>query len=188
MKKEAVMQGRMRVLIGVLGFVLVLLVAGGGVALATHGNPNELHACYKNNNGQMRFVGNPADCLPSETAISWNQTGPQGLPGSDGTDGAPGPAGPQGLPGPSGLSDFELVHAVSPLANSPFVAILLPCPAGKQIISGGFDIMSSGGGVIEIVTSAPYSSGWHVRARASANFQNGAWQLQAYALCASVTP
>lgn len=179
-----------RIFLGVFGLI-VALVAVSGVALAMHSDPNELHACYKNSNGQMRYVTDPADCLPSETAVSWNQQGSQGPQGPAGPQGPQGLAGPQGLQGPqgsSGLSDIEMVYSTSPLDNAPFVAILLPCPSGKQVISGGFDIMSPGGGAIEIVTSAPYNFGWHVRARTSANYQNQQWQLRAFALCATAAP
>src|SRR5262249_41203278 len=53
----------------------------------------------------LRVLSYPATtCKKRETALSWNQTGPQGSPGSDGddgTDGAPGTPGDQGPPGPS---------------------------------------------------------------------------------------
>ena len=178
------MQARTKKMVmAVIGLVAVMLVAGGGVALATHSNPNEIHACY-NNSGHLVIVDDPANCGNNETAISWNQEGPTGPQGLQGNPGPAGPTGPQGL---SGLSDVEMVFSTSPLANDSFVAILLPCPSGKQVVSGGFDIMSPGNGVIEIVTSAPYNFGWHVRARASANFQDDLWQLRAFALCATST-
>lgn len=62
-----------RQLIAFVGIAILLFT--GGIAMATHTDPNQLHACYKNSNGQMRYVSDPATCLPSETAISWNQTG-----------------------------------------------------------------------------------------------------------------
>lgn len=40
-----------------------------------------INACYKNVNGQLRIVGDPSQCLPSESAISWNATGLQGPSG-----------------------------------------------------------------------------------------------------------
>ena len=187
-----------------LGLVAILVVVGGGVALA-HGGPVNLgviHACL-NNGGQLTIVGASDTCPGSQTSLDWNAegpTGPQGSQGPQGNQGPVGPTGPQGPQGnqgpagstgpqgPSGLSDIEMVFNTSPLASDAFVAILLPCPAGKQVISGGFDVMSPGNGVIEIVTSAPYNFGWHVRARASANFQNDLWQLRAFALCATVAP
>lgn len=176
------MKKRMKMpVITILGLVAIMLVAGGVALAAIPSGNGTIYACYKNNNGQLRVIDSEAGdtCLPSETAIFWNQEGPQGNPGTVG------PTGPQG---PSGLSDIEMVYTTSPLASDPFVAILLPCPSGKQIISGGFDIMSPGGGVIEIVTSAPYNFGWHVRARASADFQDNLWRLRAFALCGMVGP
>lgn len=166
----------------IIVLIAVVTVLGmGSYALASHSNPNELHACYKNNNGQMRFVADPADCLSSETDVTWNQQGTQG------------PQGPQGPVGPAGtstgsISNFEMVHTTTATDNTSFKSISRACPTGKQVISGGFDIQSPGGGVIEIVTSAPYNSGWHVRARASAEFQGEDWALRATALCATITP
>ena len=194
------MQGRTKVLVlvMVLGLIAVLLTAGG-VALAMHNDPDELHACY-NNSRHLLIIDDPANCGNNETAVSWNQQGlqgPQGLIGLTGPAGANGLTGPQGNPGQQGnpgpagaggLSNFEIVFTTSPLASDQFVAISLPCPAGKQVISGGFDIQSQGGGVIEIVTSGPFNFGWAVRARASANFQNNQWQLAVTALCATVAP
>jgi len=194
MKERITMHVRTKALITVLSLAVVLLVAGGVALAAIPSSDGTIYGCYQNQNGQLRVIDDEAGdtCLfSSETAISWNQTGPQGPLGPigpQGPQGNPGPVGPTGPQGPSGLSDIEMVFTTSPLANDLFVAILLPCPSGKQVISGGFDILSPGNGVIEIVTSAPYNFGWHVRARASANFQNNDWQLRAFALCATVAP
>jgi len=54
---------------------------------------NTIQGCYSNGNGSLRRVNSPSDCNNSETAISWNITGPQGL------QGPAGPSGPQGPPG-----------------------------------------------------------------------------------------
>lgn len=97
-----------------------------------------IHACFKNNNGDLRVVDAPYDsCKKNETAIQWNQTGPQGprglpgppgpqgpkgdpgpqapegLPGSPGTEGPQGETGPQGPAGPAGIADnvFAVVSA-----------------------------------------------------------------------------
>jgi hypothetical protein len=55
-----------------------------------------INGCYKTQNGQLRVI-DPATghCLPSETAISWNQNGPTG---SQGPTGPRGPTGPKGSP------------------------------------------------------------------------------------------
>jgi hypothetical protein len=111
----------------------VLLVLGSVVAFASvPDSVGAIHACYSSNgqgngngNGQggngVRIIDSATQvCSPDETAITWNQTGPQGpmgpqgiaglqglpgangLPGKDGPRGADGAAGPQGLPGPQG--------------------------------------------------------------------------------------
>jgi hypothetical protein len=78
----------------------VALVAGITSATA---NIGVINGCYKTNNGQLRLIDTAtAHCLPSETAISWSETGPQGptgAPGATGATGATGAQGPQGVPG-----------------------------------------------------------------------------------------
>lgn len=63
-----------------------------------------IHGCYKTSNGSIRVIDSPAvQCDPrNETAISWNQTGPQGPAGEVGPEGPPGPEGPAGPQGPAG--------------------------------------------------------------------------------------
>jgi hypothetical protein len=75
---------------------------------------NIITACMKTMNGQLRIVsGTAAQCLPSETAISWNAVGPQGPQG---------PAGPQGPQGPSGaVATVTISGAVAPVAGSATV-------------------------------------------------------------------
>jgi Collagen triple helix repeat (20 copies) len=113
----------------------ILLVLGSVVAFASvPDSVGAIHACYSssgqgqgngNGNGRggdgVRIIDSATQvCSPDETAITWNQTGPQGpmgpqgiaglqglpgangLPGKDGPPGADGAAGPQGLPGPQG--------------------------------------------------------------------------------------
>ena len=54
-------------------------------------------------NGQLRVIDPATDsCRPSETPISWNQTGAQGPEGPAGPQGPAGPAGPAGAQGPAG--------------------------------------------------------------------------------------
>ena len=40
-----------------------------------------INGCYQKKTGLLRIVDNPADCLPSEGAISWNVQGPAQEPG-----------------------------------------------------------------------------------------------------------
>jgi hypothetical protein len=53
----------------------------GGVtyAVAQIGGGGVINGCYKSVNGQLRLIDPATDsCRPSETSISWSQTGPQG--------------------------------------------------------------------------------------------------------------
>jgi hypothetical protein len=80
-----------------------LLVVAGTVAFASiPDSSGVIHGCYKTENGQLRVI-DPAtqQCLPSETAISWNATGPQGIQGATG---AQGPQGLQGVTGAMGAT------------------------------------------------------------------------------------
>ena len=89
---------------------VVALVAGaalllaGGVAYATiPDSGGVIHGCYAKN-GSLRVVDTAAGeaCSSKETALTWNQTGPQGPPGPQGAEGPQGPAGPSGPAGPQG--------------------------------------------------------------------------------------
>jgi hypothetical protein len=76
--------------------------AAGGIAWATIPSPNGvITACYQKNNGQLRVVDAGESCNPSELALQWNQTGPQG---AQGPEGSRGPTGPQGLLGRDGAT------------------------------------------------------------------------------------
>ena len=58
-----------------------------------------IHGCYNTTNGSQRIIDTAvASCKIGETAIQWNQTGPQGPQG---------PTGPQGPPGPTGQSGAQ---------------------------------------------------------------------------------
>lgn len=76
------------------------LIVGVGTAVAFAAIPDPagvIHACYRNSggllsSGQLRVIDDATQaCSSNETAITWNQTGPQG------------PAGPSGPAGPGGL-------------------------------------------------------------------------------------
>jgi hypothetical protein len=84
----------------ILGLGLALLL--GTVALAAiPGAGGVITGCYDSKTGALRVIDVQAGktCAKGELQLTWNQTGPQGLPGPIGT---PGPAGPQGIPGVAG--------------------------------------------------------------------------------------
>jgi len=121
-----------------------VLVLGVGLAVASIPDVSGvIHACYQKNQGQTRLVESAADCHPSEIAIAWSQTGPQGPPGTPGPQGLPGPQGPPGTPGSSflaGSSGGQLstgnhgagcggligVGSCAPLGSSGLVAQVVP--------------------------------------------------------------
>ena len=77
-------------------------LAVAGIALASiPGQDGMIHGCYNTTNGSLRVVDDSASCKTHETAIQWNQTGPQG------PQGVPGPAGP---PGPAATSLWAVME------------------------------------------------------------------------------
>src|SRR6266511_3949045 len=84
-----------RAILLVLSTVIVLSVAG--VALgAIPDSGGVIHSCNKTADGQLRVVDTEGGekCRESETALVWNQTGPQGPQGPQGPEGPAGPPGP----------------------------------------------------------------------------------------------
>lgn len=93
---------RVRMLVG-LGVGAAIIT--GSVAYASIPDPSgAVHGCYDKLLGTLRVIDDGAgqSCLPTENAISWNQNGPQGIPGAQGPAGDAGPTGPQGAQGDVG--------------------------------------------------------------------------------------
>jgi len=92
-----------RVVLAITAVGVVAIAGGVTYAVADIGGGGVINGCYKSQNGQLRLIDPAADsCHPSETAISWSQTGPQGPAGPPGPAGPQGPAGPAGPAGPTG--------------------------------------------------------------------------------------
>lgn len=151
-----------------------LLIAGGGIALATHTDPNELHACYKDPGaGQMRFVSNPTDCKPGETAISWNQSCVQC------------PQGPTGPQGPAGVSGWQKVsNSVTPDTVGFAKTTTAVCPGGKQALGGG--VRALGGGSRKIIGSYPTGSGNGWVGEVAKTVASDKLGLDVHVICASI--
>ncbi len=86
--------------VGIMTGVAVAIV--GVVAIASAASGDAIHGCYKTANGQLRIVGATETCLPSETTIQWNMTGPSGSQGATGPKGDTGLTGATGSPGAQG--------------------------------------------------------------------------------------
>jgi Collagen triple helix repeat (20 copies) len=119
-------------------------LAGGIAYAAVADSGGTIRACAKQENGQLRLVPSASDCLPSETAVSWNAqgppgpqgptgaAGPTGPQGDTGSTGATGPAGPQGLRGPSDAYVVDGALAISAF-NILSVAEETP-PSGSYVV------------------------------------------------------
>ena len=101
-----------------------------GVHAAIPDSSGVIHGCYRNHDGSLRVVDNPTTCKHNETAVSWNQTGPQG---PQGPVGAPGPQGPQGVPGTSASSHAYEASNTHELPEDTYL-VGLTLPSGKYVV------------------------------------------------------
>lgn len=92
--------------------LFVALGAGGGYAVAASNNKT-ITVCADKKTGVLHLKVRRR-CKRSQTRVSWNQQGPQGLQGAEGAQGA---QGPQGLPGTQGPPGAQGPAAVSVWAN-----------------------------------------------------------------------
>jgi hypothetical protein len=83
---------------------IAVLAIAAGVAYATIPDASGvIHGCYAKANGQLRVINTDAGgkCVSSEMPLNWNQTGPQGPAGQNGTADAFGLIGPTGTVNPA---------------------------------------------------------------------------------------
>jgi hypothetical protein len=141
-----------------------------------------IHGCYKpTGNGSAFTLGVIDTALPGgrcpkgQTALSWNQTGPQGPAGATGPAGPVGPAGPGGPQGPPGVvGEVSQQNFVSfPVGLTPpgVESVTVSCRQGYVATGGGFFLsgpMGIGGNATEkwipvyddATTSNGVRSGW----------------------------
>jgi collagen triple helix repeat protein len=152
-----------RVRRGALAVAAVALVAIAGAvtyAVADIGGSGVINGCFKTQNGQLRVIDPATDeCLPSETPISWSQTGPQGLrgptgpagpTGAQGSKGATGARGPTGAPGMTGARGPTGTTGPQGLSGLPPVNRFTP----SQIIDGAILTCASASGTATATSCA----------------------------------
>lgn len=90
----------------VMMFSVMTLLFTGIIAFASIPGPDGvIHGCYNNKgDASLRIIDSNAQCKSNETALNFNQTGPQGPQGIQGVPGPVGPQGPQGFQGPQGAT------------------------------------------------------------------------------------
>lgn len=155
-----------RVALAVTAVATVAIAGGVTYAVAQIGGGGVINGCYKSQNGQLRLIDPATDsCHPSETAISWNQTGPAGPKGDPGPQGPAGPAGPAGPPGPAGAQGPPGPPGPQgppgpPNPNADLLdgtdstALLLHCPAGMTLAFGSLCFESTQGAAAAWTTAA----------------------------------
>ena len=89
-----------------IGFACAALSLGA-VTYANAAGDKTLRACANKTTGVMRYISK-GSCKKTETSLSWNQMGPQGLPGAAGTNGTDGAAGTKGDTGAVGTNGQNL--------------------------------------------------------------------------------
>jgi hypothetical protein len=98
--------GRLRATF-VAAAAVVGLAGGAYAALGAGSAAGTIRACASTKTGELRLLRTGQSCRRTESAVSWAQRGPMGLPGATGPPGAqgpPGPSGAQGSQGPAGSS------------------------------------------------------------------------------------
>jgi hypothetical protein len=126
-----------RVALAISAVAVVAIAGGASYAVAEIGGGGVLNGCYKSENGQLRLIDPATDsCHPSETAISWSQTGPQGPKGDKGDKGDPGASGAS-VNGITAATFVSEVASLTPgralVARDLTVRILNDIPAGGSV-------------------------------------------------------
>jgi hypothetical protein len=172
------------------------LVAGGaliagsvlvaGFAIAQSGTGDQYTGCLTKK-GEIESVAigtEPAQsCGKKDTQISWNQTGPQGLPGANGLVGQQGPsgaqgdAGPQGPAGPQGATgeagsqgasilQWRPVTNFEPASNDNIYEFVAWCPSGYMSVSSGWELTGADAARFLVTENRPLGeNGWRITVR-----------------------
>jgi hypothetical protein len=104
----------------------------GAGGLSMH-DGNTIHACAKQQGGDLRLVSDPEDCLPSEVAVSWSIQGPQG---------------------PSGVVAAHM-HTASETNSEDTIFVQAICEASEIATGGGFDMFGPALSFAQVRDSRP---------------------------------
>jgi hypothetical protein len=152
--------------------VAVLIAAGGigyGVARADIPDSGIINGCYNTRTGILRVIdlSGHQSCNPGETALSWNQVGPQGPAGPQG------PTGPAGPPGPA-LASIDQLNGIAcdGVASKPAsvhvnygtgieAPLTFTCVTHLVANPGTFTFNVTGGTISTSITNVPLpTNGW----------------------------
>ncbi len=133
--------------------------------------------------------------IPEPVSGPAGPTGPAGPQGEKGDKGDTGAAGAPGLPGAQGepgVSGLEVVSAIVPAVptsdatpSGGFFDATAACPAGKRVISGGFQYMAWTFQV-QLMESYPMdATTWKVVLRNGNPWSVNNLQIKVYAICAA---
>jgi hypothetical protein len=160
--------------------VAAAVLAGTGIAYASiPDSGGTIHGCYSKS-GSLSVIDTDAGqaCAKGETALNWNQTGPQG------------PAGPAGPAGPStagagGLDVIEVTGPPSGTSTSTGTTAVCP-PDHPYVLGGGGAAIGSQPNWIGMAVSKPDTVNGATRPNAWTvqGVPDGAETFTAYALCA----
>jgi Collagen triple helix repeat (20 copies) len=137
-------------------------------------------------------TGSQGDTGPAGTSGTNGEQGATGPKGEKGDTGATGPQGPSGPPGPPGesgppgaLSARQIITAASAFDPTSPKSATATCPAGTQVISGGY-IINPQVPQLELQGSFPTSptpEGWTVVVAEEGFPGNQSWQVVAFGIC-----
>ena len=101
--------------------------------------------------------------------------------------GPPGPQGPPGPRGPAGAVGLQRFDAATSSSSANSKSVVVTCPSGKRVVGGGARVTGNGSAKVTITENFPDADGdkWNGKAN-EVVATGGSWQLQVYALCATV--
>ena len=131
--------------------VVITAVSVGAVSFVNAAGNGTLKACANKTTGVMRYISK-GSCKKTETLLSWNQMGSQGLPGAAGTNGTNGAAGTKGDTGTTGAKgETGAAGANDVNTNSQIKNIC----GDNRTTACAIGLKGPGGGIVFMTPSTP---------------------------------